>query len=62
MIEVDGRTRSSLYGLVGVLLGAGWIAYGIIGNNSKTFLVIMIILTVVLPSLITFVLRARKTS
>jgi hypothetical protein len=60
MVEVDPRTRSSLYGLIGVLLGAGWIAYGIVGNENRTFLVIMILLTVLLPSIVTFVLRSRK--
>jgi hypothetical protein len=50
MIEVDGRTPPSLFGLLGVFLGAGSILDGVTGNSNRTFLVIMILLTVLLPS------------
>ena len=62
MIEVDPRTRSSLYALVGVLLAAGWIAYGMLGNGNQVFLTVMVLLSVVSGALITFLLRSRRPS
>jgi hypothetical protein len=62
MIEVDPRTRSSLYGLFGIILGAGWVAYGLAGNGSRIFLTVMVVLSMVLVGIATFVLRSRKAS
>ena len=62
MIEVDPRTRSSLYGLFGIILGAGWVAYGLAGNGSRTFLTVMVVLSMLLVGIATFVLRSRKAS
>jgi hypothetical protein len=59
MVEVDPRVRSSLFGLLGVILGAGWVLYGIVGNGDRTFLAIWIVLTILLPSIVTFGLRSR---
>ena len=60
MIEVDPRVRSSLWGLIGIVLGAGWVAYGLAGNGSRVFLTVMVVLSIVLVGLATFVLRSRK--
>jgi hypothetical protein len=60
VIEVDPRTRSALWGLIGVILGAGWVAYGMLGNGSQVFLTIMVVLSIVLAGLATFGLRSRK--
>ena len=62
MIEVDPRTRSSLYGLIGVLLAAGWVAYGMLGNENQVFLTVMVNLSIVSGALVTFLLRSRKAS
>jgi phage-related minor tail protein len=58
MIEVDPRTRSALYGLIGVVLAAGWVAYGVLGGG-QVFLAIMLVLTIVLGGVATFVVRVR---
>lgn len=60
MIEVDPRTRSALWGLFGVLLGAGWVAYGIVGAENQVFLAVMVVLSIVLAGVATFVVRVRK--
>jgi hypothetical protein len=62
MIEVDPRTRSSLWGLFGVILGAGWVAYGMVGDGSRIFLTIMVVLSILLVGVATFVLRSSKPS
>jgi len=58
MIEVDPRTRSSLYGLIGIILAAGWVAYGTLGGG-QVFLTIMLVLTIVLGGVATFLFRSR---
>ena len=62
MIEVDPRTRSAIWGIVGVILAAGWVAYGLLGDENSVFLAIMVILTIILGGLATFVFRARTSS
>ena len=62
MIEVDPRTRSSLYGLIGVLLAAGWVAYGMLGDGNQVFLTVMVLLSIVSGALVTFLLRPRRPS
>jgi hypothetical protein len=59
MIEVDPRVRSSLWGLFGIVLGAGWVAYGLVGNGSRAFLTILVVSSIVLVGVATFVLRSR---
>jgi hypothetical protein len=62
MIEVDPRTRSAIWGMVAVILGAGWVAYGFLGNGNTVFLAIMVILTILLGGVATFVFRTRAAS
>jgi hypothetical protein len=59
MIEVDPRTRSALWGLVGVVLAAGWVAYGMLGDGNQVFLTAMLVLTIILGGVVTFVVRVR---
>ena len=60
MIQVDGRTRSSIYGLIGLVLAAGWVAFGMLGNGNQVFLTIMVILTMVLGAGAALLLRNRN--
>jgi hypothetical protein len=59
MIEVDPRTRSAIMGLAVIILGAGWVAYGILADGNRTFLAIMLILTIVLGAGAAFLVRSR---
>jgi hypothetical protein len=59
MIQVDRRTRSAVWGLIGVLLAAGWATYGILGGN-QVFLAVMVALSIVLTGIATFVFRVRE--
>ena len=62
MIEVDPRLRSSLIGLVAIILGAGWVAYGLLGDGNRVFLTIMLVLTILLGSGVIFFVRGRTSS
>lgn len=62
MIEVDPRTRSSIMGLTAIILGAGWVAYGLLGNGNTVFLAIMLILTILLGAGAVFLVRSRTSS
>jgi hypothetical protein len=59
MIQVDPRTRSALWGLIGVVLAAGWVAYGTLGGGNQVFLTVMLVLTIVLAGVATFLVRVR---
>jgi uncharacterized membrane protein HdeD (DUF308 family) len=59
MIEVDPRTRSALWGMIGVVLGAGWIAFAMLGDGNQVFLTVMLILSILLSGVATFVFRVR---
>jgi hypothetical protein len=60
MIQVDPRTRSAMWGFFGILLAAGWAAYGIIGGESQVFLAVMVALSIVLVGVAVFVVRVRQ--
>jgi hypothetical protein len=62
MIEVDPRTRSSLVGFVAIIIGAGWVAYGLLGDGNRVFLTVMLLLTIVLGSGVIFFVRSRASS
>lgn len=47
MLQVDPRTRSAIGGLIVIVLGGGWAAYGLLGGN-KVFLTIMVVLSILL--------------
>lgn len=59
MIQVDPRTRTSIWGLVAVVLAAGWVAYGILGGG-QVFLVVMVVLSILLGGAALFLVRTRK--
>lgn len=60
MFQVDPQTRSILWGVVVIFLGAGWIAYGLLGNRNTGFLAAMLILTIVLDATVAFFVRSRS--
>jgi hypothetical protein len=60
VIEVDPRTRSSLYGLFAVILAAGWAAYGLL-NLGQVGLTVMVVLSILLIGVATFLVRPRKS-
>lgn len=62
MIEVDPRTRSSIMGLIAIILGAGWVSYGLLGNGNQVFLTIMLVATILLGSGAVFFLRSRASN
>jgi apolipoprotein N-acyltransferase len=62
MVEVDPRTRSTIWGLVVIILGAGWVAYGFLGNGNTVFLAIMVILSIVLGAGAAFFVRTRAST
>jgi hypothetical protein len=62
VIQVDPRTRSSLVGLTAIILGAGWVAFGLLGDGNRVFLTIMLTLTIVLGSGVIFFVRSRTSN
>jgi hypothetical protein len=59
MIRVDRRSYGSIWGLVVILLAAGWAAYGLIGNGDTLFLTIMVVATIVLAGGVAVLVRPR---
>ena len=62
MIQVDPRTRSAIMGLAVIILGAGWVAYGLLADGNRVFLAIMLILTIVLGAGAAFLVRSRTSN
>ena len=62
MFQVDPQTRSIMWGIVVIVLGAGWIAFGLLGNRNTIFLATMLIVTVVLGATVAFFVRNRAAS
>lgn len=60
MIELDPRTYGAIWGLLTLIVGAGWAAYGILGGGN-VFLVIMVVLSMGLLGGAGIVLRRRRT-
>jgi hypothetical protein len=58
MIEVDPRTRSAIWGLIAIILAAGWAAFGLLGGG-QVFLTIMVVLSILLVGVATFLVRTR---
>ena len=61
MIQLKPQTIGSIWGLIGVLLAAGWVAYGMAGHGDTTFLTIMTVATVVLGGGAAVLLRSQKS-
>jgi len=47
VFQVEDSTYRAMWQLLGLIMVAGWIAFGIIGHGNKVFLAIMVIYTVV---------------
>jgi phosphate/sulfate permease len=61
MIQVDPRTRNSIWSLIAVLLAAGWAAYGLLGGGP-IFLTIMVVLSIVGFGVVAAIFQVRKPS
>jgi hypothetical protein len=61
MIQVDPRTRSSIWSLIAVLLAAGWAAYGLLGGG-QIFLTIMVVLSIAGFGVAAAIFQVRKPS
>jgi hypothetical protein len=62
MFQVDPQTRSILWGVVVIVLGVGWTAFGLLGNRNTVFLATMLILTIVLGASVAFFVRNRSAN
>jgi hypothetical protein len=62
MIRVDRRSYGSIWGLIAILLAAGWAAYGLIGGGSELFLTLMVVATIILGGGAAVLLRPRDSS
>ena len=62
VIQVDPQTRFAIMGLSVIILGAGWVAYGILADGNRTFLAIMLILTILLGAGAAFLVRSRPSN
>jgi fatty acid desaturase len=60
MTEVQPRARSALWGLIAVILAAGWATFGILGGG-QVFLAIMVALSILLTGIATFLVRVRRS-
>lgn len=47
MFQVDRQVYSALWGFCGVLMAAGWAAYGLL-EGGTVFLTVMVVLSIVL--------------
>jgi hypothetical protein len=47
MLRIDPRVHSAVWGLIVIVLGAGWAAFGLTGGN-RAFLIVMVVLSIVL--------------
>jgi hypothetical protein len=47
MFRIDPRAHSAVWGLIVIVLGAGWATLGLTGGN-RVFLTVMVVLSIVL--------------
>lgn len=60
MIQVEKQQYGTIWAIIGLVLAAGWVAFGMLGNGNTVFLTVMVILSLVLGGGAAIVLRARK--
>jgi hypothetical protein len=60
MFMVDRPVYSALWGLVGIVLAAGWAAYGLLGGGN-VFLTVMVVLSIVLGGGVAVLVRVRRS-
>ncbi|GAB1645342.1 hypothetical protein KRMM14A1259_57650 [Krasilnikovia sp. MM14-A1259] len=60
MFELDPKRYRAVWALIGILLGAGWAVYGMTGGG-RTFLTVMVVLSMVLGAGGAVLLRSRRT-
>lgn len=61
MFQLNQQSRGAIWGLIALILGAGWVAYGMLGNGNQVFLTIMVILSMVLAGGAALLLRTPPT-
>jgi hypothetical protein len=59
MIEVDPQTRNAIWGLIAIILAAGWVANGMLGGG-RVFVTVMVVLSILLVGVATFLVRVRQ--
>jgi hypothetical protein len=62
MIRVDKSTYGAVWAIVAILIAAGWIAYGMVGEENRAFLTTMVIVSVVLGAGTAVVLQTDQES
>jgi hypothetical protein len=59
MIRVGSSTYAAVWALVGLVLGAGWVAYGMLGDGNQVFLTVMIVASMLLGAGTAIVVKRR---
>jgi hypothetical protein len=62
MIRVDTQTYGAIWAFVAIVIGAGWAAFGILGNDNQVFLAVMVVITMILGGGTAVLLRRRSLS
>jgi hypothetical protein len=62
MIPVDRPTRFAIWGMVAIVLTAGWVAFGMLASDSQLFLVTMVVVSILLGGVAVFLVRTRTPS
>ena len=48
MFQVEPRMQASIWGVIIVIVLAGWAAYGILSGGNQIFLAVMLVLSILL--------------
>jgi hypothetical protein len=62
MIQVSTQAYRAIWAFMGILIGAGWAAFGIVGGENQVFLAIMVVISMVLGGGTAVLLRRRSAS
>ena len=62
MQRISKQNVGTIWALIGLILAAGWVAYGFLGNGSQVFLAVMVIATMLLGGGAAILLRGRSDS
>ncbi len=59
MISIERRAYRVMWALIGLLLAAGWVVYGMAASGNRTFLIVMVVLSILLAGGAAILLRPR---
>jgi hypothetical protein len=62
MQSMSRQNRGTIWALIGLILGAGWVAYGLLGSGNQVFLTVMILATMLLAGGAAILLRGSSNS